>query len=114
MSADDLSSLAATDARLPVKVIGRNVLYFPSLPSTMDEARHEALEGAEEGTVVIAGEQTAGRGRLKRTWLAPAGNVALSVVLYPPMHLLPSLIMLASLGVVDSIGSIKYWVYHGN
>ncbi len=69
----------------------------------MDVARGEALKGAAEGTVVIAGEQTAGRGRLKRKWLAPRGNISLSIILYPNIKSLPYLIMVASLAVVKSI-----------
>jgi len=72
----------------------------------MDIAKQEALRGAVEGTVVIAGEQTAGKGRMKRTWLSPEGSVALSIILYPSMPHLPSLIMLASLAVVHSIEAV--------
>jgi len=50
--------------------------------STNDVARLRARAGAAEGTVVIADEQTAGRGRSARTWVAPAGaGLLLSVVL---------------------------------
>jgi BirA family biotin operon repressor/biotin-[acetyl-CoA-carboxylase] ligase len=86
--------------------IGQKVLYFPRLASTMDKARQEALRGADEGTVIIAGEQTAGRGRLKRLWLSPPGNIALSVILYPDVSSLPYLMMIASLAVVHSIEEI--------
>jgi BirA family biotin operon repressor/biotin-[acetyl-CoA-carboxylase] ligase len=102
--AADLSSSAVIRG-LDTRVIGSRVLYCPRLTSTMDEARDAARAGAPEGTVVLAGEQTAGRGRLKRTWLAPQGNIALSVVLYPRAPELPSLIMLASLAVVHSIAT---------
>ena len=102
---EELSSQAIQNS-LVTHIIGRRVLYYPSLPSTMDAARQEAISGAEEGTVVIAGEQTAGRGRLKRSWLGPTGNIAMSVVLYPRLSELPSLIMLASLGVVRSIEAV--------
>jgi BirA family transcriptional regulator, biotin operon repressor / biotin---[acetyl-CoA-carboxylase] ligase len=45
-----------------------------------------AEEGAPEGTVVIADAQTAGKGRLGRVWLSPAGvNLYCSVVLRPPI-----------------------------
>jgi len=59
---EDLSARAVREY-LGTRVIGRRVLYHASLPSTMDEAVAEARKGAEEGTVVIAGEQTAGRER---------------------------------------------------
>jgi BirA family biotin operon repressor/biotin-[acetyl-CoA-carboxylase] ligase len=72
----------------------------------MDAARQEALKGAIAGTVVIAGEQTGGRGRLKRAWLSPEGNIALSIILYPDNTSLPYLIMIAALAVVKSIEAI--------
>ena len=69
----------------------------------MDAAREEALRKAPEGTTVFAECQTAGRGRLKRQWLTPEGNIAVSIVLYPPKELFPQLIMLASVSVVNAI-----------
>jgi BirA family biotin operon repressor/biotin-[acetyl-CoA-carboxylase] ligase len=72
----------------------------------MDAARLEARRGAKEGTVIIAGEQTGGRGRLKRTWLSPTGNITLSIILYPDIVYLPYLVMIASLAVVHSIETV--------
>jgi BirA family biotin operon repressor/biotin-[acetyl-CoA-carboxylase] ligase len=91
---------------LQTGVIGRNVIYLPSVPSTMDFARQEAQKGTPEGTVIITGEQTEGRGRLKRRWLTPRGNIALSIILYPIVTNLPYLIMIASLAVLQSIEKI--------
>jgi BirA family biotin operon repressor/biotin-[acetyl-CoA-carboxylase] ligase len=53
--------------------------------------------------VVVTGKQTAGRGRLKRTWLTPENGLAFSIVLYPAAAQLPGLIMAASLAVVQAI-----------
>lgn len=54
--------------------------------STNAEARRRALEGAPEGTVIIAEEQWAGRGRRGKHFFSPAGSgVYLSVVLHPPI-----------------------------
>ena len=105
MVGNSLSSASITD-NLATHFVGQRVIYYPSLSSTMDIAKQEALRGAVEGTVVIAGEQTAGKGRMKRTWLSPEGSVALSIILYPSMPHLPSLIMLASLAVVHSIEAV--------
>ncbi|GAH48712.1 unnamed protein product, partial [marine sediment metagenome] len=55
---------------------------------------------------IIVDEQTAGKGRIKRVWLSPKGNIALSVILYPSIDYLPSLIMLASLAVIHSIEEV--------
>lgn len=69
----------------------------------MDKARQEAQKGAAEGTVIIAEKQTSARGRLKRSWISPEGNIALSVILYPKAEYLPYLIMIASVAVVKAI-----------
>ena len=105
MADKDLSADLIT-ANLETRFIGQRVLYYPCLRTTMDTARQEALNDAPEGTVVIADEQTAARGRLKRTWLSPRGNISLSVVLYPDREHLHSLIMAASLAVVHSIETV--------
>ena len=94
------------DATLGTRFVGRQLFYFPSVTSTMDVARLEARRGIPEGAVVIADEQTGGRGRSRRPWLTPPGNVALSVVLYPEVSCLPYLVMIASLAVVHGIESV--------
>jgi len=91
---------------LPTRFIGQKIIYFPSLTSTMDAAKKEAQWGAEAGTVILAGEQTAGRGRLKRTWLSPEGGLAFSVILRPNFSCLQYMIMLASLAVTYGIRSL--------
>lgn len=105
MVADNLS-LASIADNLSTRFIGQRVIYYPRLASTMDAARQEARQGATEGTIIIAGEQTEGRGRVKRTWLSPQGNIALSIILYPDVSYLPFLVMLASLAVVHSIEAV--------
>jgi len=72
----------------------------------MDTARQEARQGAAEGTVIITGEQTEGKGRLQRTWFSPSGNIAFSIILYPDIASLPYLIMIASLAVAHSIEDV--------
>jgi BirA family biotin operon repressor/biotin-[acetyl-CoA-carboxylase] ligase len=86
--------------------IGQKILYYPVISSTMDTAREKAHQGAVEGTIIIAGEQTAGRGRLKRSWLSPEGNIALSIILRPDIKSLPYLIMITSLAVARSIEAV--------
>lgn len=80
-----------------------------SVGSTMDEARRLAEAGAEEGTLVWAREQTAGRGRLGRGWDSPRGNLYLSLVLRPdcPPAQAAQLGFVAALAVGEAIGSIS-------
>jgi BirA family biotin operon repressor/biotin-[acetyl-CoA-carboxylase] ligase len=63
---------------------GRQARVLASVPSTQDEARRLAREGSPEGQLVWALEQTAGRGRMDRTWSSPSGaGLWFSVVLRP-------------------------------
>lgn len=103
---DNTNIKASIQSRLRTRFIGQQLYYYPTVTSTMDIARRLATEGAVEGTVVIAGTQTAGRGRLGRSWLSPEGSVALSVILKPPLDNLPQLIMIASLAVLKVIKKV--------
>lgn len=105
MSKDNLNSALITEG-LNTRFIGQNLLYYPNLTSTMDIARRQAMKKAPEGTAVIADRQTRGKGRLNRTWISPEGNIAVSIILYPTKKYLPSLTIMASLAVLNSIGTI--------
>jgi BirA family biotin operon repressor/biotin-[acetyl-CoA-carboxylase] ligase len=106
MAASRLTAAAITD-NLETELIGQRVIAYPRLTSTNDIAKHQAKKGAREGTVIVAEEQTAGRGRLKRAWLSPRGSIALSVILHPTPTQLPYLIMVASLAVVHCIEKVS-------
>jgi BirA family biotin operon repressor/biotin-[acetyl-CoA-carboxylase] ligase len=103
---EDSLSPAAITSNLGTRFIGQRVIYYSRLTSTNEVAKQEAQSRAVEGTVVITGKQTTGKGRRKRVWLSPKGNIALSIILYPDIAQLPSLIMLASLAVVRSIKAV--------
>lgn len=81
----DLLSPASIERHLPAGHPFR-ISVRKSLDSTNAEARRRALEGATEGTVIIAEEQTAGRGRRGKTFFSPAGSgIYLSIVLRPEL-----------------------------
>lgn len=71
--------------------------------STNDDARELARAGAPEGSVVLAAQQLAGRGRLGRTWMSEPGGVYLSAVLRPPVA--PS--QAASLALGIALGVVR-------
>jgi BirA family transcriptional regulator, biotin operon repressor / biotin---[acetyl-CoA-carboxylase] ligase len=99
----DLSS-ELVERGLATRVIGRRVVYLRETSSTMDVAHREAESGAPDGTVIIAEEQTAGRGRFDRRWVSNAGqNLTLSVLLRPRVEALRQINMAACLSVVRAI-----------
>jgi BirA family biotin operon repressor/biotin-[acetyl-CoA-carboxylase] ligase len=96
-------------AALNTRVFGRKLVYLPRTGSTNDVAKDLAAQGAPEGTVVLADEQVAGRGRMGRRWSAPAGTCLLCSILFHPT-LLPAhanrLTMLCSLATADAVEQI--------
>lgn len=60
------------------------IIYFKETDSTNNQAKRLAMEGAEHGTLVVADRQTAGKGRLGRSWTSPAGTgIFMSLILKP-------------------------------
>ena len=96
--------------------LGRRIELFDSLPSTNREAVQLAQADVEHGTVVIAERQTAGRGRLSRTWFSPpGGNLYCSIILkaaHSPERLtewlswLPLVSALAAAEAIEQVSSI--------
>jgi len=92
---------------LPIGQLGRELVFQETIGSTNDLAKRLAEQGRPAGTLVVADEQTAGRGRGNRGWVTPAGTaLALSVVLRP--HLTPgaaalTLNGLGALAVVEAL-----------
>ena len=83
-----------------------DVVLLAESPSTNAEASARARAGAGEGLVVVADHQTAGRGRLDRTWVTPArAALTFSAVLAPdlPAARWPWLPLLAGVAVVEGV-----------
>jgi BirA family biotin operon repressor/biotin-[acetyl-CoA-carboxylase] ligase len=59
------------------------IIRLPTVSSTMDLLHGLAADGAEAGTVVVAGEQTGGRGSRGRGWQSPPGGLWLSALFRP-------------------------------
>jgi BirA family biotin operon repressor/biotin-[acetyl-CoA-carboxylase] ligase len=70
---------------LGTRRIGRRVAVWNRVTSTNDLAARAAASAANDGLVILAEEQTAGRGRRGRSWSAPPGSaILMSVLLFPP------------------------------
>jgi BirA family transcriptional regulator, biotin operon repressor / biotin---[acetyl-CoA-carboxylase] ligase len=98
--------LDATELGPRLRGSWRRVEWRAEVDSTQQVARELARSGAEEGTVVIAETQTAGRGRLGRAWHSPPGaNLYCSVLLRPAVlpAVIPQLALVAGLAVARAI-----------
>ncbi|MGD8237411.1 MAG: biotin--[acetyl-CoA-carboxylase] ligase [Armatimonadota bacterium] len=102
----DVLTPEAIALHLRTSVIGRHIEHREITGSTMDDARQLALEGAEEGTVVVAELQTGGRGRRGREWLSPRScGITASTILRPPIppSMAQHISLLAALGVAAGV-----------
>lgn len=80
----DVLSLSELAPFLHTDFIGRNIKYFDSVSSTNTYAKKAAEKPFVEGTVIIADEQTEGRGRLGRHWVSTRGKgIWMSIMLKP-------------------------------
>ncbi len=94
---------------LGTRLIGRRVICLERTPSTNDRVWAELGHHAREGLVVVAEEQTHGRGRLGRAWHSPRGaGVWMSVLLRPemPIERLPLLTSMAAMAVAAAVASM--------
>ncbi len=72
------------ESRLKTNWIGQSLYYYDSIDSTNVQAKRLAEEGAPDGSLVVADQQTAGRGRRGRGWISPAGaNLYFTLLLRP-------------------------------
>ena len=81
--------IGSPDILFPWEFAGResSIHYFSVLSSTMDMAKDLARKNCPDFTVVIAGRQTKGRGRLNRQWLSDDGGLYFTLVLRPDIPL---------------------------
>lgn len=91
---------------LDTTFMGHVVHFFPTVESTQGIAHTLAKEGSPEGTVVIADQQSQGKGRLGRVWHSPSGSgIWMSILLRPrlELHRCPQLTLLAAVASVEAI-----------
>jgi BirA family biotin operon repressor/biotin-[acetyl-CoA-carboxylase] ligase len=103
---DTLLDTATLKKNLGGRKFGSKIYSFETIDSTNNCARALAGCWAEEGTLVVAEKQTAGKGRLGRTWLAnPYENLTFSIILRPalPPEALNLLPLYAALAVAEAI-----------
>lgn len=101
-------NLAFLNSQLRTASIGKCVVYREQLDSTNAEAKRQLAAGAgAHGTVIIAGDQTQGRGRYDRQWISFPSNLAVTVMLsttlpLPALQKTPLVVGLALYKIVKS------------
>ncbi len=91
-------------ASLTAGSIGGRIHYRVQTTSTMDDARRLAESGASHGTVVVADEQTAGRGTKGRIWVSPPGqSLHATLILRPNTEQLTRLSIVSAVAATDAV-----------
>ena len=104
--APDLLLPSEIQIGLDTEIIGKEMDYHPSVDSTNRLAKKLAYHGAAEGTIVVAEEQTGGKGRLERVFYSPRGKgIWFSIILYPNFspHDAPKFTLMAAVAVAEAM-----------
>ncbi len=105
----DIIDPEAIKYKLKTSYIGQKIYYYPCAESTNTIAVELSKMGEEEGSVVIADEQTKGKGRLGRQWLSTANkNILMSVIFKPSIEIshLFCITMISSIALVRAVKKI--------
>ncbi|QJC51899.1 biotin--[acetyl-CoA-carboxylase] ligase [Paenibacillus albicereus] len=100
LDAESIGALLRTES------FGRRLVVLDKVDSTQNVAQQLALQGAEEGTLVIAEQQLSGRGRMGRGWVSPYGKgLWMSLVLRPqlPVGSAPQLTLLTAVALCRAL-----------
>lgn len=96
-------------SRLKTRRMGKEIRYFSQIDSTNQYAKRIAEEGALDGTLIIADEQTAGKGRSGRHWVTPPGEaIAFTLILRPKLTTdrISMVTLVMGLAVVQAINAL--------
>lgn len=112
-SDSDIISKESILPHLKGDAAGMDITVFKTIDSTNNYAKTLAGQGAKQGTVIISEEQTAGKGRLGRSFYSPASSgIYMSIILRPKLSLENSLLITTSVAVavaraIDKIAEVK-------
>jgi BirA family transcriptional regulator, biotin operon repressor / biotin---[acetyl-CoA-carboxylase] ligase len=120
ISRPDILLPAEIQSNLHARYIGKQIYYYDRVDSTNSLAKNIIKDkkiNLQEGFIIIANEQSAGRGRLGRTWHSPHGGIWMSIVLFPDLEpayiskitLMTAVVLIQSLKTLFNISvSIKW------
>lgn len=107
----DLLNQAELETRFTTAWAGRPLIYKERTGSTNDDCMMLSDAGAGHGTLVVAGEQTSGKGRRGRAWISPtAGNIYMSILLKPRVKpaAAPMLTLVMALSVYQALEETEH------
>ena len=110
VSSSDTLSRATIESRLHTAWAGRTLICKDTTGSTNDDAQTLADKGYAHGTLVVAGSQTAGKGRRGRSWISPEDvNVYMSILLRPamPASCAPMCTLVMALAVYEAMQEME-------
>jgi len=89
LTSDDFNCLQPHRRLFSTRLLGKSVQFYDAVSSTNLLLKEAVLNGsAEEGMVIIANHQTAGKGRYERVWIdSPGKSLLFSLLLYPNLQL---------------------------
>lgn len=93
---------------LPYRYKNNSIYLYDTIDSTNTAARQLVLDGAPHGTVVIARQQTKGRGRLGRSFFSPREGIYMSIIIKPTFDVSKSMLVTsaAAVAVAEAIENI--------
>lgn len=106
---DDIFGQNELESRMCTKWAGHPVKFYQEINSTNLQAKLEAEDGAQQGLLIVADKQTAGRGRRGRGWNSPAGtNVYFTLLLKPtyPVEKVSAVTLVMALAVAEAVRTI--------
>ncbi len=102
----DLITKEELEHQITTKIFGKQIYYKEEIDSTNTEAKRQAMEGAPHGLLILAEQQTMGKGRLGRSWSSPKGTgIWMSLLLKPDFkpEKASMLTLVTALSVTDAI-----------
>ncbi|MBO8162968.1 MAG: biotin--[acetyl-CoA-carboxylase] ligase [Brevibacillus sp.] len=108
VTAPDRIAAEEIAAGLETETIGHTVYAYDTVVTTQQLAHEAAGKGAPEGTLVVADQQTGGRGRLGRVWHSPKGTgIWMSLILRPHIELTraPQMTLLTAVAMARAVQS---------
>jgi len=108
VSTPDIPLPHELEKKIQTKIIGKKIVYFPQIHSTNTYAKEIVKKDTTDGIIIVADEQTMGRGRKNRSWDSPKDGLWLSIIVHPniPPNNGMILTMAASNSIVTAIMKI--------